>query len=150
MKSKAAAFLLADLGVTKTHSRPQVSNDNPFSESRFKTLKYRPEFPARCGSLRDSRQFSPWYNPEHRHHGIALLTPEMVHYGRADAVIAARQEVPNAAYAAHPERFVRKPPVALPRACGRLDQSTPKGGSDRTVATVISGPGCLKIIDTFR
>ncbi len=118
MKSKPVAFLLADPGVTKTHSRPHVSNDNPFSESRFKTLKYLPEFPARFGSLQDSRlfcrQFFPWYNTEPRHHGIALLTPEMVHYGRADAVIAARQEVLNAAYAAHPERFVRKPPVALP------------------------------------
>jgi len=118
MKSKAVAFLLADLGVTKTHSRPHVSNDNPFSESQFKTLKYRPEFPARFGSLQDSRefcrQFFPWYNTEHRHQGIAFLTPEMVHYGRAAGVIAARQEVLNAAYAAHPERFVRKPPVALP------------------------------------
>jgi len=154
MKSKPVAFLLADLGVTKTHSRPHVSNDNPFSESQFRTLKYRPEFPARFGSLQDSRefcrQFFPWYNTEHRHQGIALLTPEMVHYGRIAGVIAARQEVLNAAYAAHPERFVRKPPVAVPWACGRLDQSTPKGGSDRTVATVISGPGGLKTIDTFR
>jgi len=118
MKSKPVAFLLADLGVTKTHSRPHVSNDNPFSESQFKTLKYRPGFPARFGSIQDSRtfcrQFFPWYNTEHRHQGIASLTPEMVHYGRADTVIAARQEVLNAAYAAHPERFVRKPPVALP------------------------------------
>jgi hypothetical protein len=154
MKSKPVALLLADLGVTKTHSRPHVSNDNPFPESRFKTLKYRPEFPARFGSLQDSRlfcrQFFSWYNTEHRHHGIALLTPEIVHYGRADAVIAARQEGLNAAYAARPGRFVRKPPVTLALAGGRLDQSTPKGGSDRTGATVISGPGCLKIIDTFR
>lgn len=118
MTSKPVAFLLADLGVTKTHSRPHVSNDNPFSESQFKTLKYRPEFPARFGSIQDSRefcrQFFPWYNTEHRHHGIALLTPQMVHYGHAAAVIDARQQVLNAAYAAHPERFVRKPPVALP------------------------------------
>lgn len=118
MKSKPVAFLLADLGVTKTHSRPHVSNDNPFSESQFKTLKYRPEFPARSGSIQDSRefcrQFFPWYNTEHRHHGIALLTPQMVHYGHAAAVIDARQQVLNAAHAAHPERFVRKPPVALP------------------------------------
>jgi putative transposase len=117
MKSKPVAFMLADLGVTKTHSRPHVSNDNPFSESQFKTLKYRPEFPARFGSIQDSRvfccQFFPWYNTEHRHQGIALLTPEMVHYGQSAVVIAARQEVLNAAYAAHPERFVRKPPVAL-------------------------------------
>ena len=118
MTSKPVAFLLADLGVTQSHSRPHVSNDNPYSESQFKTLKYRPGFPARFGSLQDSRafcrQFFLWYNTEHRHQGIALLTPEMVHYGRAEAVIGARQEVLNAAYAAHPERFVRKPPVALP------------------------------------
>ncbi len=118
MKSKPVALLLADLGVTKTHSRPHVSNDNPFSESQFKTLKYRPDFPERFGSLEDGRDFCrtffPWYNTEHRHQGIALLTPETVHYGRAETVIAARQEILQAAYAAHPERFVRKPPNALP------------------------------------
>ena len=118
MKSKPVALLLADLGVTKTHSRPHVSNDNPFSESQFKTLKYRPGFPQRFGSLEDSRMFCrrffPWYNTEHRHQGIALLTPETVHYGRAETVIAARQEVLQAAYAAHPERFVRNSPVPLP------------------------------------
>ncbi len=118
MKSKVVAHLLADLGITKTHSRPHVSNDNPFSESQFKTLKYRPDFPERFGSLEDSRSFCrtffPWYNTEHRHQGIALLTPETVHYGRAETVIAARQEVLQAAYAAHPERFVRNPPVPLP------------------------------------
>jgi putative transposase len=118
MKSKPVAFLLADLGVAKTHSRPHVSNDNPFSESQFKTLKYRPDFPKRFGSLEDSRlfcqNFFEWYNTEHRHNGISLLTPETVHYGLADGVIAARQEVLETAYAMHPERFVRKPPVALP------------------------------------
>lgn len=118
MKSKPVALLMADLGVTKTHSRPYVSNDNPFSESQFKTLKYRPDFPQCFGSLEDSRNFCRpffhWYNTEHRHHGIALLTPEMVHYDRAESVIAARQEVLQAAYIAHPERFVRKPPVASP------------------------------------
>jgi putative transposase len=118
MKSKPVALLLADLGVTKTHSRPHVSNDNPFSESQFKTLKYRPDFPKRFGSLEDSRlfcqNFFEWYNTEHRHQGISLLTPETVHYGLADSVIAARQEVLQAAYASHPERFVRKPPVVLP------------------------------------
>jgi len=118
MRSKPVALLLADLGVTKTHSRPHVSNDNPFSESQFKTLKYRPDFPERFGSLEDSRSFCrtffPWYNNEHRHQGIALLTPETVHYGRAETVIAARQEVLQAAYAAYPQRFVHKPPNALP------------------------------------
>ena len=118
MRSKPVALLLADLGVTKTHSRPHVSNDNPFSESQFKTLKYRPDFPGRFGSLEDSRlfcqNFFEWYNTEHRHHGISLLTPETVHYDLADGVLAARQEVLQAAYASHPERFVRKPPVVLP------------------------------------
>jgi putative transposase len=120
MKSKPVALLLADLGVTKTHSRPHVSNDNPFSESQFKTLKYRPDFPPRFGSIEDSRMFCRtffhWYNNDHRHQGVALLTPETVHYGRAGSVIAARQEVLHGAYAAHPERFVRKLPVAHPLA----------------------------------
>ena len=122
MRSKCVAMLLSDLGVTKTHSRPHVSNDNPFSESQFKTLKYRPEFPERFGSIEDARAFCGdffrWYNTEHRHSGIALLTPETVHYGRAQEASAARQQVLNQAYARHPERFVRKPPEApqLPQA----------------------------------
>ncbi len=120
MRSKPVAFLLADLGVTKTHSRPYVSDDNPFSESQFKTLKYRPEFPDRFGSLQHARQFCqtffPWYNTEHHHSGIGLLTPEVVHYQRGEEVRALRQQTLDAAYAAHPERFVRKPPQppALP------------------------------------
>jgi len=122
MTSKPVAFLLADLGVTKTHSRPHVSNDNPYSEAQFKTMKYRPDFPDRFGSIEHARQFCQtfftWYNTQHRHSGIGMLTPEMVHYGRAQEVIAARAAVLTAAYAAHPERFVRKPPVplALPNA----------------------------------
>ena len=115
MKSKAVALLLSDLGVTKTHSRPYTSNDNPYSESQFKTLKYRPEFPERFGSIEDSRYFCrnffEWYNKEHRHSGIALLTPEVVHYGRAKEVQLVRQEVLKAAYHLHPERFVKKVPV---------------------------------------
>jgi putative transposase len=115
MKSKAVALLLSDLGVTKTHSRPHTSNDNPYSESQFKTLKYRPEFPKRFGSIEDSRHFCRnffvWYNKEHRHSGIALLTPEVVHYGRAKQVQSVRQEVLDAAYHLHPERFTRKVPV---------------------------------------
>jgi len=114
MKSKQVAFLLADLGVTKTHSRPHVSDDNPFSESHFKTLKYRPEFPGHFGSLPDARsfcrQFFPWYNTEHHHAGLGLLTPEVVHTQRAEQVRGLRQLTLNAAFAAHPERFVRKPP----------------------------------------
>ena len=122
MTSRSVALLLADLGITKTHSRPHVSNDNPFSESQFKTLKYHPGFPNRFGSIQEARTFCrtffPWYNTEHRHLGLGLLTPEMVHYGRAQEVIAKRRDVLMAAYAAHPERFVRHPPTppSLPEA----------------------------------
>jgi putative transposase len=115
MKAKSTAMLYGDLGITKSHSRPYVSDDNPFSESQFKTLKYRPELPDRFGSLPDARALvAPlmhWYNEEHYHSGIALLTPADLHYGRAAAIIEARQRVLDAAYAAHPERFVRGVPV---------------------------------------
>ena len=114
MKSKCVALMLSDLGVTKTHSRPHVSNDNPFSESQFKTMKYRPEFPTRFGSIEDARAFGVdffnWYNTEHRHSGIALLTPEMVHYGLAEQVRLNRNVTLQQAYQEHPERFVRKQP----------------------------------------
>jgi putative transposase len=114
MTSKPVALLLADLGVTRTHSRPHVSNDNPFSEAQFKTLKYRPEFPDRFATIEAARAFCQpfftWYNTEHRHTGIGLLTPATVHYGDAADVTARRHQVLAAAYAAHPERFVRKPP----------------------------------------
>ena len=117
MTSKPVAFLLADLGITKTHSRPHVSDDNPYSESQFRTLKYRPDFPARFGCLQDSRGFCQtfftWYNEDHRHSGIALLTPAMLHYGQAPAILAQRQAVLRAAYHAHPERFVRRAPQPL-------------------------------------
>ena len=115
MASKPVALLLADLGVTKSHSRPHCSNDNPYSEAQFKTLKYRPEFPDRFGSYEDAlvfcRRFFGWYNREHRHSGIGLHTPADVHYGRAEQIRAERAAVLEAAYAAHPERFVRKPPA---------------------------------------
>jgi len=120
MTSKPVAFLMADLGVTKTHSRPYVSDDNPYSESQFRTMKYRPEFPDRFGCIQDSRafcqQFFQWYNQEHRHSGIGLLTPAMVHFGETQTVLAQRQVVLDAAYRAHPDRFVRRPPKpqALP------------------------------------
>ena len=117
MRSKPVAFLLADLAVIKSHSRPYVSDDNPYSESHFRTLKYRPDFPDRFGCIEDSRafcqKFFAWYNEEHRHSGIELLTPSMVHYGQAGAVIARRQVVLDAAYQAHPERFVRSAPKSL-------------------------------------
>jgi putative transposase len=118
MTSKPVAFLMADLGVTKTHSRPYVSDDNPYSESQFRTMKYRPEFPDRFGCIQDARafcqQFFQWYNEEHRHSGLGLLTPAVVHSGQAPAVLAARQVVLDAAYQAHPDRFVRRPPKTLP------------------------------------
>jgi len=118
MKSKPVALLLSDLGVTKTHSRPHVSNDNPYSEAQFKTLKYRPDFPERFGSLEDARafcqEFFRWYNTEHRHSGIGLMTPHAVHYGLAEEVFKAREKVLLAAYEMHPERFVRKAPAPLP------------------------------------
>jgi len=115
MRSKLVAQLLADLGVTKTHSRPYTSNDNAFSESQFKTLKYRPGFPKNFGPLDDAksfcRPFFRWYNHDHRHHGLALLTPADVHLGRADEVLDQRQRALDLAYAAHPERFASRPMV---------------------------------------
>jgi putative transposase len=118
MKAKATAFLLADLGVTKSHSRPHTSNDNPFSEAHFKTLKYQPQFPKRFGCIEDARafcrRFFTWYNQDHHHVGIGLMTPDQVHYGQAKVVHAARQDVLAQAYQANPERFVRKTPVPPP------------------------------------
>jgi putative transposase len=118
MTSRPVALLLADLGIAKSHSRPHVSNDNPYSEAGFKTLKYRPEFPERFGSIEDARAFCAdffaWYNTEHRHSGIAMFTPADVHYGRAGELLDVRTGVLDAAYAAHPERFVKGPPLARP------------------------------------
>jgi putative transposase len=118
MTSKPVAFLLADLGVTQSHSRPHVSNDNPYSESQFKTLKYGPDFPARFASIEAARAhcqvFFPWYNQEHRHTGLGLHTAADTHHGRAQAVQAARADVLTAAFAAYPERFVRQPPAPPP------------------------------------
>jgi putative transposase len=118
MISKPVAMLLADLGATKTHSRPYTSTDNPYSEAQFKTLKYRPEFPERFDSIEQARAFCrtffDWYNHQHRHAGIGLMTPAAVHYGRATELHAERQRVLAAAYAATPERFVQgapKPPT---------------------------------------
>jgi putative transposase len=114
-RAKPVQFLLSDLGVTKTHSRPYTSSDNPYSESNFKTLKYRPEFPDRFDDIEHARahcrQFFRWYNHEHRHSGIGLMTPAAFHHGQAPGLHAARRHVLNAAYARNPERFVRKPPV---------------------------------------
>jgi putative transposase len=115
MTSKPVALLLADLGVTQSHSRPHVSNDNPYSEAQFKTLKYRPAFPARFPTIEAARahcqDFFRWYNNEHRHGGLGLHTAADVHHGQAAAVQNRRAQVLDAAYQAHPERFVSKPPA---------------------------------------
>ena len=122
MTSKPVAFLLADLGVLKSHSRPYTSTDNPYSEAAFKTLKYRPDFPASFGSINHAREhcrlFFDHYNHAHRHSGIGMMTPASVHHGQAETVHAARSVVLNAAYAANPDRFVNQPPrpPALPGA----------------------------------
>jgi len=116
MKSKPVALLLSDLGVTKTHSRPYVSDDNPYSESQFKTMKYRPDFPGRFGCIEDARAhcqgFFHWYNHEHRHSGIALLTPADVHTGRTEERVQIRQGTLDSAFKAHPNRFKGRAPVA--------------------------------------
>lgn len=118
MRSNLVAQLLADLGVTKTHSRPHVSNDNPYSEAHFKTLKYRPDFPECFGCIQDARahcvDFFGWYNREHRHSGIGLYTPEDVHFGRSALRAEQRAAVLTAAYEAHPERFTRGAPKPQP------------------------------------
>jgi putative transposase len=118
MKSKVVANLLADLGVTKTHSRPYVSNDNPYSESQFKTLKYCPGFPERFGSIQDAREFCrkffTWYNTVHKHSGIGLMTPEQVHYGQAQHILNHRTKVLESAFKEHEKRFKGKRPKPLP------------------------------------
>ena len=122
MIAKPVALLMTDLGVQPSHSRPHVSNDNPFSEAQFKTMKYQPDYPDRFGSLVDARTwaqaFFPWYNTEHHHSGIGFMTPAAVHSGEAARLFTERQQTLTAAYAAHPERFVKgapRPP-ALPLA----------------------------------
>ena len=138
MTSQGTAQLLARLGVIRSLSRPRVSDDNPFSEAHFKTLKYHPGFPDRFGSMEHSLSFSrtffPWYNTEHRHSGISMLTPEVVHYGRAISILDQRREVLAAAYQAHQERFVRGLPIPkqLPQAVwinppGKHQSSQPQG-----------------------
>ncbi len=170
MMSKPVAFLLADLAVTKSHSRPHVSDDNPFSEAQFKTLKYRPDFPARFGSEEHARThcraFFPWYNQEHRHAGIGFFTPHDVHYGLAAAKRAARAAVLEAAYHAHPERFPHGLP-GLPRlphavwinkpqdaagaalaepACQRAPQGAQAGDADASKLLVLAAPSGNSLI----
>lgn len=119
MTSKTVAGLLGDLGVTRSHSRPKVSNDNPYSEAQFKTLKYSPEFPGTFGSLQDARAFCDgfitWYNHEHRHSGIGYHTPASVHYGTAELIYQKRVITLAQAYTTHPERFNKRPqPPEIP------------------------------------
>jgi putative transposase len=118
MTSQPVALLLATLGVVPSHSRPQVSDDNPFSEAQFKTLKYRPDFPARFGAYEDAeafcQRFFPWYNQEHRHGALGLMTPHDIHYGLAEAKRQQRAELLRRAYHAHPERFPRGVPIPPP------------------------------------
>ena len=115
MTSKPVAFLLADLGVLKTHTRPYTSTDNPYSEAQFKTMKYRPEFPDRFQNIEHARAFCrtffEWYNHRHRHSGIGLHTPATVHYGTANQIRARRAETLDAAYAANPQRFCGRRPT---------------------------------------
>jgi putative transposase len=131
MTSKPVAQLLVDLGVMRTHSRPHISNDNPYSEANFKTLKYCPAFPGRFGSIEDARSFCAtffeYYNHDHRHSGIALHTAASVHYGTADEVRALRQQTLDAAYAANPDRFCHRTPTApkLPTVAW-INQPTPE------------------------
>ena len=135
MRSKPVAFLLADLGVTKTHSRPYTSTDNPYSEAQFKTLKYQPDFPERFGSIEDARaflvRFFDWYNREHRHSGIGLVTPLQRHDGTDRQVYAKRQEVLKAFCDRHPDRFVRGVPLP-PELPGEVWINKPK--SDQQAA----------------
>jgi putative transposase len=131
MKSQTVAQLLAALGIIKSQSRPHVSNDNPFSESQFKTLKYRPEFPDRFASYEEARAFCvaffAWYNDEHYHSGLQMLTPSSVHYSQAGPILAQRALILQAAHAAHPERFVHGQPK-LKRAPATVWINPPKGG----------------------
>jgi putative transposase len=139
MASKPVAFLLADLGVTKTHSRPHTSNDNPYSEAQFKTLKYRPDFPESFGSIADARAFCQnfftWYNTDHYHSGVGWHHPIDVHYRRAETVRAARADVLSDAYTRNPERFVRKhpEPPTLPAAAWINRPSDPDEKEQRPV-----------------
>ena len=146
MKSKPVAFMLADLGVTKSHSRPHVSDDNPHIESLFKTTKYQPEFPATFANIVEAREFClaffRWYNTQHRHSAIALLTPSDVHHGRATQRLEQRQRIMDAAYQAHPERFVHGKPN-VPQIPNASYINRPKEPTD---GDAVSSPGEEKSI----
>ena len=143
MRSKPVAALLVDLDIVKSHSRPYVSDDNPYSESQFKTMKYRPDFPARFGCIEDARAhcqlFFAWYNTEHRHSGIGYMTPHSVHYGHAQALREVRQAALDAAFLTTSERFKgRRPhPPELPTAAWinppPSETATPQTAQSRAV-----------------
>jgi putative transposase len=141
MKAKYTAQLLADLGVTKSHSRPHVSNDNPYSEAQFKTLKYRPDFPQNFGSQQDARGFCSsffhWYNNEHKHSGLNMMTPYDVHCGLADAMLAKRRDVMREAFKRHPERFVKGEP-SLKKMPTAVWINPPKTCEEKTPSTTAS------------
>jgi len=138
MTSKKVADLLADLHVLRSHSRPHVSNDNPYSEAAFKTVKYHPSFPTRFGSIQDAREFCDtfftWYNHEHHHTGIGLHTPAAVHYGHAPTATAARQQVLDTAWAQHPERFTHRPQPKSLRLADTAWINKPETATDQTEA----------------
>jgi putative transposase len=154
MIAKTVAILLADLGVAKSHSRPHVANDNPYSEAQFKTLKYRPDYPDRFGSLVDARQwarsFFAWYNEQHHHSRLGLLTPALVHTGRAETVRQKRQVVLRQAYQAHPERFTRglPQPAKLPAAAWinapKADPGAAPPGSAYSSSAAVAAPLALR------
>jgi transposase InsO family protein len=142
MTSKKVADLLADLHVLRSHSRPHVSNDNPYSEAAFKTVKYHPSFPGRFGSIQDARTFCDsfftWYNHEHHHTGIGLHTPAAVHYGHAAAATVARQQVLDTAWAQHPERFTRRPQPKSLKLAATAWINKPEPATDQTEALILA------------
>jgi putative transposase len=157
MISKGLGQLLADLNIEKSHNRPHVSNDNPFSESHFRTMKYRPEFPDRFGSPEHAtavcRKLFPWYNNEHHHSGLAFLTPAVVHHGRANEVLDIRHRTRMAAYAAHPERFISGPPhrEKLPEAVwiNPPEKTTHEDPSGSTIVR-LDDPEVVPVLSSYR
>jgi putative transposase len=146
MRSKAVCDLLYDLGVAKSHSRPYTSDDNPYSESQFKTLKYRPEMPERFSSIHEARSLFrallSWYNEEHKHSGIAMLSPAVVHQGHAEAALERRQRVLDQAYEKNPQRYVKGRPRAgsLPKQVGiNLPKALPEALVDKSTSEESGG-----------
>jgi len=162
MRSKTVTALLQDLGVKKSHSRPRTSNDNAYSEAQFKTLKYRPDYPGEFVDMEDARQwvraFMRWYNQEHYHSGLSLLTPKVVHEGHSKQVCAQRQKVLDTAYQAHPERFKNGRPESKrepaevwlnpPAASGTDSQGESKADLLAPIADAVVGLQELILVDS--